>query len=193
MLAVSLAFPMAAQAKAWDFENGSYVDASGTPIEGAVAKGITVTKYQNRANRENGIDWGKVAADGIGFAMIRIGYYKDKDPYFDRNITEAAAHGIKTGVFFYTQALDAQTAADEAEYVLQVIKDFPVSYPVARVNFSKIPKSCKILTSFYCNHSFNVISLYYIVKSPYGGCAVFEPSTRKEPPAAFLCRHQSYV
>lgn len=25
MLAVSLAFPMAAQAKAWDFENGSYV------------------------------------------------------------------------------------------------------------------------------------------------------------------------
>ena len=33
--------------------------------------------------------------------------------------------------FFYTQALDAQTAADEAEYVLQVIKDFPVSYPVA--------------------------------------------------------------
>ena len=131
MLAVSLAFPMAAQAKAWDFENGSYVDASGTPIEGAVAKGITVTKYQNRANRENGIDWGKVAADGVGFAMIRIGYYKDKDPYFDRNITEAAAHGIKTGVFFYTQALDAQTAADEAEYVLRVIKDFPVSYPVA--------------------------------------------------------------
>ena len=60
-------------------------------------------------------------------------------------------------------------------------------------NFSKIPKSCKILTSFYCNHSFNVISLYYIVKSPYGGCAVFEPSARKESPAAFLCRRQSYV
>lgn len=131
VLAVSLAFPMAAQAKAWDFENGSYVDASGAPVEGAVAKGITVTKYQNRVNKENGIDWGKVAADGVGFAMIRIGYYKDRDPYFERNITEAAAHDIKTGVFFYTQALDAQTAADEAEYVLQVIKDFPVSYPVA--------------------------------------------------------------
>ena len=131
VLAVSLAFSMAAQAKARDFENGSYVDALGAPVEGAVAKGITVTKYQNRANKENGIDWGKVAADGVGFAMIRIGYYKDRDPYFERNITEAAAHGIKTGVFFYTQALDAQTAADEAEYVLQVIKDFPVSYPVA--------------------------------------------------------------
>lgn len=41
---------------------------------------------------------------------------------------------------------------------------FPVSYPVARVNFSKIPKSCKILTSFYCNHAFNVISM-----APRGG------------------------
>ena len=82
MLAVSLAFPMAAQAKAWDFENGSYVDASGTPIEGAVAKGITVTKYQNRANRENGIDWGKVAADGVGFAMIRIGYYGSSSSWY---------------------------------------------------------------------------------------------------------------
>jgi hypothetical protein len=41
---------------------------------------------------------------------------------------------------------------------------FPVSYQVARVNFSKIPKSCKILTSFYCNHSFNVISM-----APRGG------------------------
>ena len=41
---------------------------------------------------------------------------------------------------------------------------FPVSYQVARVNFSKIPKSCKILTSFYCNHAFNVISM-----APRGG------------------------
>ncbi len=63
--------------------------------------------------------------------MIRIGYYKDKDPYFDRNITEAAAHGIKNRCFLLYTGVDAQTAADEAEYVLQVIKDFPVSYPVA--------------------------------------------------------------
>ena len=130
--AASLLLPATAMAaEAWSLENGQYVDASGAPIAGALAKGITVTKYQNRENAEDGIDWSKVAADGVSFAMIRVGYYKDKDPYFDRNITEAAANGIHTGVFFYTQALDAQTAADEAKYVLEVIKDFPVSYPVA--------------------------------------------------------------
>lgn len=117
-------------AEPWTVENGQYIDASGAPISGALAKGITVTKYQNRAN-EDGIDWARAAADGVSFAMIRVGYYRDKDPYFDRNIWEASAQGIRTGVFFYTQALDTQTAADEAAYVLDVIKDYPVSYPVA--------------------------------------------------------------
>ena len=40
----------------------------------------------------------------------------------------------------------------------------PVSYRVTLANFSKILKSCKILTSFYCNHAFNVISM-----APRGG------------------------
>lgn len=117
-------------AEAWSMENGQFVDAQGEPVAGALAKGITVTKYQNRAN-ENGIDWARAAADGVSFAMIRVGYYMDKDPYFDRNVTQAAANGIKTGVFFYTQALDVQTAVDEADFVLKVVKDFPVSYPIA--------------------------------------------------------------
>lgn len=130
VLAAGSVFPSMA-AEPWTMEDGNYVDASGAPIEGALAKGITVTKYQNRANKENGIDWAKAAADGVSFAMIRVGYYKDKDPYFDRNVTEADANGIKTGAFFYTQALDTASAIDEAEYVLKVVKDFPISYPIA--------------------------------------------------------------
>lgn len=129
--AVSILAPAASfGAEAWSMENGQFVDAQGAPVTGALAKGITVTKYQNRAN-ENGIDWARAAADGVSFAMIRVGYYMDKDPYFDRNVTQAAANGIKTGVFFYTQALDARTAVDEAEFVLKVVKDFPISYPIA--------------------------------------------------------------
>ena len=118
-------------AQPWTMENGQYVDAAGAPIAGALAKGITVTKYQNRANAENGIDWAKAAADGVSFAMIRVGYYRSTDPSFDRNVMEADANGIQAGVFFYTQALDVRTAIDEAEYVLKVIKDFPISYPIA--------------------------------------------------------------
>lgn len=130
ILAAGSIFPSMA-AQPWSLVNGQYVDASGDPIKGALAKGITVTKYQNRANAEHGIDWAGAAADGVSFAMIRVGYYKDKDPYFDRNVTQADANGIKTGAFFYTQALDVQSAIDEADYVLKVVKDFPISYPIA--------------------------------------------------------------
>ncbi|MEY8356042.1 GH25 family lysozyme [Lachnospiraceae bacterium 54-53] len=119
-------------AEAWKLEGGQYVDASGNPIEGVLEKGITVTKYQNRQNAENGgIDWNRVALDGISFAMVRIGYLNDRDPYYTVNMTNAAASGIKTGVFFYTQALDTATAVEEARYVLRMVKDYPISYPIA--------------------------------------------------------------
>ena len=117
-------------AESWTMENGVYIDASGQPVAGALAKGITVSKYQNRAS-EGGIDWQAAAADGISFAMVRLGYYQDMDPYFSMNIEGAAAAGMDTGVFFYTQALDTETAVKEAEYVLEIVKEYPVSYPIA--------------------------------------------------------------
>ncbi len=109
-------------------ENGQFIRANGTAIEGALAKGITVSKYQNRAGQ---IAWDQVAADGVTFAMIRLGYLNDLDPYFAENMQNAAANGIRTGVFFYTQAMDEETARQEAHFVLDQIKDYPVSYPVA--------------------------------------------------------------
>ncbi|WP_313340857.1 glycoside hydrolase family 25 protein [Lacrimispora sp.] len=118
--------------EAWSQENGQYVDASGKPITGALEKGITVSKYQNRQNEEGGgINWDKVKESGVSFAMIRLGYLNDKDPYYSVNMTNAAKSGIKTGIFFYTQALDVATAEEEARYVLREIKDYPISYPVA--------------------------------------------------------------
>ena len=119
-------------AQAWKLENGQYIDASGNAITGALKKGITVTKYQNRQNEVNGgIDWKQVAEDGVSFAMVRIGYLNDMDPYFEENMKHASENGIRTGVFFYTQALDTQTAVEEAKYVLRHIKDYRISYPIA--------------------------------------------------------------
>ncbi|MDD3253132.1 MAG: GH25 family lysozyme [Lachnospiraceae bacterium] len=109
-------------------QDGQFVRANGTAIEGALAKGVTVSKYQNRAGA---IDWGQAASDGVTFAMVRLGYLNDLDPYFAENMNGAAASGIRTGVFFYTQAVDEEMARAEARFVLDQIKDYPVSYPVA--------------------------------------------------------------
>lgn len=108
--------------------DGQFIRANGSAVEGALAKGITISKYQNRAGA---IDWERVKADDVSFTMVRLGYLNDLDPYFDENMRNADAHGLKTGVFFYTQALDVATAVDEANFVLDIIKEYPVSYPVA--------------------------------------------------------------
>lgn len=109
-------------------QDGQFIRANGTAVEGAAAKGITVSKYQNRAGV---IDWSRAAGDGVSFAMVRLGYHNDLDPYFDENMQGAIAEGIRTGVFLYTQAMDEETAREEARFVLEKIKDYPVSYPVA--------------------------------------------------------------
>ena len=44
---------------------------------------------------------------------------------------EAINHGIRTGVFLYTQAMDEETAREEARFVLDKVKDYPLSYPIA--------------------------------------------------------------
>lgn len=93
-------------------------------------KGIDVSKYQGD------IDWAAVASDGVEYAFVRLGirgYESGKlvlDEYFDKNMQGAKNAGIKTGVYFFTQAITAAEAVEEAEYVLENIAGYDVSYPV---------------------------------------------------------------
>lgn len=116
--------PCVAFAQAWERENGVYVNASGGVIENVTARGITVSKYQGE------IDWKKVAADDVSFAMIRLGYLDSPDPTFDRNMREAAANGVDTGIYLYSQALTVEDAIKEAEYTVKNAISYRVTYPV---------------------------------------------------------------
>ena len=95
-----------------------------------VLQGIDVSEHQF------GIDWNKVAADGIDFAIIRVGYRGTTagglymDDYFERNIKGALAAGLKVGVYFYSQAINTLEAQEEAEFVLDAIRDYNVELPI---------------------------------------------------------------
>ncbi len=119
---------MAQAFEPWSEVNGYWVAGDGlTVIDDAVEKGVTVTKYQNTAGD---INWKKVVLDDISFAMVRLGYYDDMDPYFDSNMKSAESVGMKTGVCFYGSAIGVEEAKEEARYVLDIIKDYRVSYPI---------------------------------------------------------------
>ncbi len=93
-------------------------------------KGIDVSKYQGN------IDWSKAKTE-IDFAMIRVGYrgYGSgsivMDSYYSQNIKNALANQIKCGVYFFTQAINEAEAIEEANWVLDKIKGYPITYPIA--------------------------------------------------------------
>lgn len=92
--------------------------------------GIDVSKYQGK------IDWEKVAADGVEFVFLRLGlrgYESGKlveDETFQTNIQGALAHGIKVGVYFFSQAVTEAEAVEEANFVLERIAPYQIDCPV---------------------------------------------------------------
>ncbi len=92
--------------------------------------GIDVSKYQGD------IDWEKVKASGVEYAIIRLGYRGmnegtlELDPYYLDNVKDAAKAGIKVGIYFFSQAKNQEEAVEEAEFVLEHIKDYKITYPV---------------------------------------------------------------
>lgn len=88
-------------------------------------RGIDVSKHQGLIN------WNRVKAAGIQFAMIRAGYGKNNiDTQFVRNITECNRLGIPVGVYWFSYALNEKMAAEEAQKVLEIIRPYKVEYPV---------------------------------------------------------------
>ena len=68
--------------------------------------------------------------------MVRLGYrgYESGkvvvDTTFSQNIEGALEAGIKVGVYFFSQAITKEEAIEEAEFVLQQIKDYPIGMPI---------------------------------------------------------------
>lgn len=92
--------------------------------------GIDVSKYQGV------IDWESVAKDNVKFAMIRVGYRTGKtgelreDPYAEYNLYQAQKAGVQIGIYFFSTAVNEEEALEEANWVTEFIKDYPITYPV---------------------------------------------------------------
>ena len=92
--------------------------------------GIDVSSWNKK------IDWQKVADSGVKFAIIRCGYRGAssgslvKDECFEDNIAGAQMHGIKTGIYFYTQALTEAEAVEEASMACSLVEKYKLDLPI---------------------------------------------------------------
>lgn len=94
-------------------------------------QGIDVSTFQGD------IDWNAVRADGIDFAIIRLGFRgygaegsMNLDAKFEQNMKGATEAGIKVGVYFFSQAITEEEAREEAAFVLEHLNGRPLQYPV---------------------------------------------------------------
>ncbi len=105
-------------------------------IDGVVVSeaGVDVSAY------DGVIDWEAVAASGIDFAMVRVGYRgygsagsMNLDEYFFDNIRGAKDAGLKVGAYFFSQAITEEEAIEEAQFVIDYLDQAGVEldYPVA--------------------------------------------------------------
>lgn len=121
------------RANSWRYSDGLLTGGEAPVLQAAyhpdaTLQGIDVSSWQGR------IDWDKVKAAGIDFAIIRCGYGMDQtdqdDEYFEFNASECERVGIPYGVYIYSYADSVYRAESEADHVLRLIQGHSLSYPV---------------------------------------------------------------
>ena len=113
-------------ARDFAYENG-YL----TCLSGESWLGVDVSEYQGNIN------WEKVASQNIRFAMVRMGAraWGKKgeiltDSRWQENLSGAKAAGLKTGVYFFSQAISVEEAKEEARFVLDKLDGQALEMPI---------------------------------------------------------------
>ena len=138
-------------AKAWKKINGVCYNGSGKVIPGAITRGIDVSEWQGN------IDWTKVKKSDIDFAFVRISYGLNHYDYiYESNMIKAEQAGVPVGTYVYSTALSAETALKEAQYAIEKMQGYKVSYPVVfDLEYAKAsnlsPKKVSQMALAFCN------------------------------------------
>lgn len=92
---------------------------------------IDVSEFQTDIN------WAAVREAGVRVVMIRVGYrgYGSgklvEDAKFREYVENALSENLRVGVYFYTQGINMAEGVEEARFVLDIIKDYNITCPVA--------------------------------------------------------------
>lgn len=107
--------------------------------DGAVVShmGVDASRFQGS------IDFSKLKKQGVEFAILRCGFRSygggalNKDSSFDTFARNAIQNDIKVGAYFFSSAITKEEAIEEANYVIDIIKPYNITYPVV-LDFEEI-------------------------------------------------------
>lgn len=108
-----------------DTETGEITLTSGNAM-----KGIDVSEWQGS------IDWQQVKDAGVEFVIIRVGARGTvegnllTDDRAQEYYADASAVGLKVGAYFFSQSITVEEAVEEAQFLLDAVKDWDVKLPL---------------------------------------------------------------
>ena len=88
------------------------------------------------SSHQEEVDYDQLAADGVSGVILRVGFrgYGTgaivDDDMFETHYEGATKAGLKVGIYFYSQAVSADEAAEEADYVLNKLYGRKIELPV---------------------------------------------------------------
>ena len=117
-----------------------------------IVNGVDVSAYQGSIN------WTAAKAGGVDFAILRAGLGKfatQIDKYFDTNYKGAKAAGVHVGAYWYSYAMSAEQAVQEAKACIEVLKgkqfDMPIYYDVEEQSqFNTGKKNVSAIIRAFC-------------------------------------------
>lgn len=125
----------------YEYEGKKYLYQNGKPMTGYQrvsgltyyfdADGVLSSKVGIDVSQWQGdIDWNKVKAAGVEYAIIRVGFRgygssgtMKRDEKFKQNLVNATSVGIDCGLYFFTQAKTKAEGEEEAEKVVEWIDE----------------------------------------------------------------------
>lgn len=109
----------------------AYVDGYLTCLTQESILGVDVSAHQQE------VDWQQVKDAGFEFAMLRAGYrgygasgVMKEDSFAQTNYQNAKAAGLKVGAYFFSQATTVEEAIEEAQFLLEIVKDWELDMPL---------------------------------------------------------------
>ncbi|WP_197029551.1 glycoside hydrolase family 25 protein [Butyrivibrio sp. AE3004] len=140
------------------FPDEMVLSDDGNIYYGGENSNIVLTRGIDISRSQGIIDFVKVKESGIDFVMIRVGLRGAaegqilEDDLFKTNIRQAQKAGLDVGVYFYSQAINDKEAVEEADFVINLLEGYEITYPVAieleQVN-SADARTAKLTMSHY--------------------------------------------
>lgn len=124
VIVAAVILPFALNDRAVSAQRGTLADMNIDSGDTITAYGVDISYWQQE------VDFDALYQAGADYVILRAGFSCSEDSFFETNYQKAKQAGLDVGAYWFSYALNADDAAQEAEACLQVLGGKTFEYPI---------------------------------------------------------------